>query len=189
MRGGWQRLTPMGAPMNDNSMEGPTMMSNSQGEEYQAMHEGQHGGASLGEGAPVGSTGILDPSLRLYARVSPIDEAIAQTAGMSDQAGGRRRSMSKKHGGRRRSMSKKHGGRRGSMSKKHGGRRRSMSKKHGGRRRSMRRKQGGGATLMPASADAPGMILPASAGAEAGMNPEWRLAANPSSFIPDGVRH
>ena len=152
-------------------MKGPTMMSNAQGEEYQALHEGQHGGASLGEGAPVGSTGILDPSLRTYARVGSLDHAIAETAGMSDQTGGRRR-RSRRHGGRGRSRSRRHGGRRRS--------------RHGGRR-SMRRKHGGG-VLVPASADASGMILPKSAGAEAGMNPEWKLAAQPTAFIPNSVR-
>jgi len=168
MRGGWQRLTPMGTPVNDTSMKGPTMVSDAQGGEYRSMHEGQHGGASLGEGAAVGDTGVLDSSMRVHARVTPIDQALSETAGMRDQSGGRRR--------------------RRSMRKKRGSRRRSMRKKRGSRRRSMRRKHGGG-VLMPASADAHGMILPASAGAEAGMNPEWKLAANPTSFIPHGVRH
>ena len=170
MRGGWQRLNP--ASVNDESMAGPTKMSNAQGPEYDALHEGQHGGG-LGEGAPVGDTGMLDAALRVNARVTPIDNSISAIQGMSDQAGGR-------HGGSRRG-SRRHGGSR----RRNGGSRR---RNGGSKRRTYRKRQGGGSTLMPASADAPGMILPGSAGAERGMNPEWKLAHDPTSFIPNAVK-
>ena len=170
MRGGWQRLNP--ASVNDESMAGPTKMSNAQGQEYDALHEGQHGGG-LGEGAPVGDTGMLDAALRVNARVTPIDNSISAIQGMSDQAGGR-------HGGSRRG-SRRHGGSR----RRNGGSRR---RNGGSKRRTYRKRQGGGSTLMPASADAPGMILPGSAGAERGMNPEWKLAHDPTSFIPNAVK-
>jgi len=184
MRGGWQRLNP--ASVNDESMAGPTKMSNAQGQEYDALHEGQHGGG-LGEGAPVGDTGMLDAALRVNARVTPIDNSISAIQGMSDQAGGR-------HGGSRRG-SRRHGGsrrRNGGSRRRNGGSRRrnggSRRRNGGSKRRTYRKRQGGGSTLMPASADAPGMILPGSAGAERGMNPEWKLAHDPTSFIPNAVK-
>ena len=55
----------------------------------------------------------------------------------------------------------------------------------GGRRRG--RKPRGGMAMMPASADAPGMILPDSQ-TVGGMNPEWHLAKDPTSFIPNSVK-
>jgi len=151
--------------MDDDSMMGPTKMSNAQGQEYQALHEGQHGGAQLGEGAPVGDTGVLDQGLRTFARVTALDHAIGETVGMRDQSGGRRRRTRRKHGGR-----------------KHGGSR----KKHGGRRRRSRRRHSGGGMLNPASAELharSAMILDSSK-TEHGMNPEWKLAHNPNSMAP-----
>ena len=172
MRGGWQKLSP--ASMDDSSMIGPTQMSNAQGQEYQALHKGQHGGAQLVDPAGVssGDQGLLPADLRAVARVTPQDEAIAGIQGMKDQGGGGRRRRSR----RRRSSRKKHGGSR----RKHGGSR----KKHGGSR-----KNGmyGGAVLSPASADAPGLILSEKV-TESGMNPEWKLAHDPTSFVPDAVK-
>jgi hypothetical protein len=54
----------------------------------------------------------------------------------------------------------------------------------GGRRRKQR---GGMAAMMPASADAPGMIMPDSQ-TVGGMNPEWHLAKDPTSFIPNTIK-
>jgi hypothetical protein len=90
-RGGWQRMNP--ANIDDMSMNSPSKLSLAQGGEYDSIHRGQHGGATMGtlQGAPVGSTGVLDSSLRDIARVSTIDQSIAGIQGMSDQSGGRRR--------------------------------------------------------------------------------------------------
>ena len=168
MRGGWQKITLTdAAPVNDTSMATPTKLSGMQGGEYLSAHEGQHGGG-LGAGAPVGDQGLLPAELQNSARVTPTLNALSQISGMSDNpmSGGRRRSR-RRHGG---------------------GSKRRSSKRRSSKRRTHRKRQGGGATLMPASTDAPGMILPGSAGAEAGMNPEWKLAHNPTSFIPDAVR-
>lgn len=148
-RGGWKALSP--ASVSDSSMQGPSQLSTAQGKEYNALHEGQHGGAPL-EGAPVGTTGVLDDSLRATARVTPLDQSVASIQGMSDQSGGARRRS-----------------------------KRSKRSKRGSRR------QGGGMRHMnPSDYSAPTHLL--SSGAEAKalmqMNPEWKLAENPSSFAP-----
>ena len=175
--GGWQTLNPAG--INDKTMMSPSSQSLAQGQDYDKIHMGQHGGAYTPmAGAPINSTGMLDASLREAARVGGIDSSMAAIKGMSDQSGGGRRRSSKhggrrsKNGGRRRS---KHGGRRS----KHGGRR----SKHGGRR-SMR--QRGGNHMRPGDYSGPTLLLPPSmeSKAVAAMNPEWNLAKDPNSFAP-----
>ena len=179
MRGGWQRLHP--ASVDDTSMVGPSKLSGLQGGEYLNAHVNQHGGAAspLVIDAPVGDQGILPDNMREAARVTPIDQSLSAIRGMSDQSGGSRR--------RRRSRNS-----RGRYTKKHGGGRRRRNsrgrytKKHGGGRR--RKMRGGNMPMMvPASADAPGMILPDSQ-TVGGMNPEWHLAKDPTSFIPNSIR-
>ena len=88
-RGGWQNLSPAD-------------LSAAQGTDYKNIHKGQYGGGSL-EGAPVGTTGVLDESLRATARVSTLDNSMSAIQGMSDQScGGRRgRRSRRKHGGSR----------------------------------------------------------------------------------------
>jgi len=115
-----------------------------------------------------------DPSLRSAARLELLDGKLNEIRGMSDQSGGARRKSrrSKKHGGARRKSR--------------------SSKKHGGARRKSRRsskKQGGGAmpAMMPASSDSPGMLVDPKV-TNPTMNPEWELAQDPKSFIPDAVR-
>ena len=162
-KGGAQLVFP--APVENSTYESsfssPSKMMLSQGEEYQSLHAGQHGGAVAinPSPAPPGYTGMLDSNLRGQAWLNPIDESLKSIQGMSDQSGGRRR--------RRRGTSK---------------RRRAPSK----RSRRMR----GGAALSLANAQdfrAPGMLL--SPGQEAaalgGMNPEWKLATDPNSFAPN----
>lgn len=83
-RGGWQNLSPAD-------------LSAAQGTEYKNIHKGQYGGAFTGmEGAPVGTTGVLDESLRATARVSTLDNSVAAIQGMSDQSGGGRRRRSRR---------------------------------------------------------------------------------------------
>lgn len=152
-RGGWQNLSPAD-------------LSAAQGTEYKNIHKGQYGGGSL-EGAPVGTTGVLDESLRTTARVSTLDNSMSAIQGMSDQSGGGRR----RGGYRSHSMS--------TSTRLRGGSRR----KRGGSRCGMR---GGAHALDPADYSAPTHLL--SAGAEAKalmqMSPEWKLAENPLSFAP-----
>jgi hypothetical protein len=148
-RGGWQNLSP-------------SNLSAAQGTEYKAIHKGQYGGAHMSmEGAPVGTTGVLDESLRATARVTPLDESVGAIQGMSDQSGGARRR-----------------GRRGS--------RRKNGACGGGSRRRRRRHSGGGNLAAAADYSAPTHLLSAGAEAKALMeqSPEWSLAKNPSSFAP-----
>jgi len=65
---------------------GPMEMSLGQGKEYLDIHKGQHGGM-----APVGTTGVLDDSLRATARIAVLDQSMQQIQGMSDQSGGGKR--------------------------------------------------------------------------------------------------
>lgn len=141
----------------DNTMESPSQLSTAQGREYDSIHKGQHGGAAL-VGAPVGSTGVLDSSLRDIARVSPIDQAVAGIQGMKDQSGGRRSRKS----------------------------RRSKKSKKSRRSKRSRRQRGGSHSVNPADYNSPGALLPPAMEAKAlmGMNPEWKLAENPNSFAP-----
>lgn len=157
-----------GMAMNPAGVDDKTMLSSSsqslaQGVDYNKIHAGQHGGGMQMMGAPVGTTGVLDSSLRSAARIGPLDDSVAAIQGMKDQSGGRRR-----------------GGRRG----RRGGKKSKKSKK--GRRRNTRR-QYGGANSNPADVSAPGMLLSPAMESKAlmGMNTaEWKLAANPTSFAP-----
>jgi hypothetical protein len=134
-----------------------------QGNEYQSLHEGQHGGAASFNTAPAppGYTGVLEDGLRGQAFLNPLDQSVQAIQGMSDQAGGRRRGGRKGKGTRRGRKNKKT--RRGRM-------------------------RGGAAVSLAGAQDfgAPGMLL--SPGQEAaalgGMNPEWKLASDPNAFTP-----
>jgi len=159
MRGGWQRMSPAG--VNDNTMMGPSQLSYAQGREFNGIHAEQHGGGHL-QGAPVGTTGMLDSSLRADARVSPTDDSIGAIQGMSDQSGGYRRK------GRSRRSKRSKRSKRGS-------------------KRSRRSMRGGAMPLMtPSDYHAPGHLLSPSMESKAlmAMNPEWKLAENPGSFAP-----
>jgi hypothetical protein len=179
-------------------MQGPSLASAAQGQEYAALHRAQHGGAavSLASSAPVGYTGMLDDSLRAVARIGPLDASVAQIQGLSDQSGGarRRRGYTLKRAmrnfrygfmhpvrtGRRVARGVTRGLKRGlkRATKYRGGSRRSRSRRS--------RSQGGGAVGPMADYASPGTLLsPAQeARALAGMNPEWRLAADPKAFAP-----
>jgi len=142
-----------------------------QGGEYDKMHIKQHGGGDL-EGAPVGTTGVLDSSLRGAAHLDPLDKSFAGIQGMSDQAGGgrRRKGRSSRRNNMRRSS------RRNNM------RRSSRRNQMGGKRR----RQRGGTYLNPADISTPGTLLPDGMAQKAlsGMNPEWKLAQDPQAFAP-----
>ena len=154
-RGGWQTINP--ADVGNSSMAGPSQLSGAQGTEYKEMHKGQYGGGAPLEGAPVGTTGVLDDSLRATARVSPLDNSVAAIQGMSDQSGGRRRR------------------------KRRGSKKRSSRKRRGSRRR-----HSGGGALNPSDYSASTHLLSPAAESKAlmQMSPEWKLAENPASFAP-----
>lgn len=64
----------------------PMALSLGQGKDYLDIHKSQHGGM-----APVGTTGVLDDSLRATARIGVLDQSMQQIQGMSDQSGGGKR--------------------------------------------------------------------------------------------------
>jgi hypothetical protein len=188
-------MTPAG--LSDNSMLESGKMSLAQGRDYLSHHTAQHGGM-----APVGYTGVLDDSLRATARVGVLDESMGAIQGMSDQSGGgKRRGMTmkkmkcKKCGqmmkrGRKGMKCKKCGGtmvKCGGGKMMYGGKKRMTMKMKKGKK-GTRRMRGGFAYALSQAQDysAPGMLLsPAGeARALAGMNPEWKLATDPSAFAP-----
>ena len=184
------------APVNDTSMNSASNLSHAQGKEYATLHANQHGGASvsLAAAAPVGYTGMLDESLRATARIGPIDASMAEIQGMSDQSGGGRRRRARRS--RRRGTMKQamRNFRYGFMHPVRTTRRvgrnvtralKRALKRGGSRRRGMR--GGAGSAIGPMGDYAsPGMLLSPAQEARAlmGMNPEWRLAADPKAFAP-----
>ena len=175
--GGWVVLNP--ADINDTTMQSAGKLNLAQGGEYNKMHANQHGGGVL-EGAPVGTTGVLDSSLRGAAHLDPLDKSLAGIQGMSDQAGGGRRRSSRKG----RKASRRSASRRSSRKGRKASRRSAYRK---GRRSSRRsRRQRGGMYLNPSDVSTPGTLLPDGMAQKAigGMNPEWKLAENPMAFAP-----
>jgi len=153
--------------MNSPSMNSPSMNSTSMNSPSTNMNMPPMNNSStnipprmpnqMGGVAPVGDSGVLDSNLRESARLGPLDQSFQEIAGMTDQAGGRRRR------------------RKGRKSRK--------SRKGGRSRRKMR---GGSSALMAASTNANPMLLDgrSSSSAVTEMNPEWKLAENPNSFAP-----
>ena len=203
----WSRRQSGGvAPVDDTSTYGPSLLSRAQGQDYLNIHRAQHGGAavSLAAAAPVGYTGVLDDNLRAFARVTPLDTANAAIQGMSDQSGGGRRRRGRKgvSRGARKAFTrrlKKIKVRLAKLMKKLTKRRRQFVKtakpsrffkafQRRMSRRGRRGHRGGGGYQYTNQADygAPGMLLSPGQERQAmmGMNPEWKLAADPQSFAP-----
>jgi hypothetical protein len=179
-RGG---MAPLQGPESD-VMASPSKQMLAQGKDFAQIHSAQHGGAavSLANSAPVGDTGVLDQSLRGFARVGGLDSSMQEIQGMSDQSGGGRRKKGKK-------SRKSRKGRKGSRRMMYGGTRKCKGKSRKSRksRRSSRRMMYGGAqSVSPSDYGAPGMLLSPDQEARAlgGMNPEWRLAGDPRAFTP-----
>lgn len=171
----------MPAPVNDNSMNGPSNMSLNQGQQYADFHKNQHGGSLVGGPYPgiVTEQSLIPANMAASARVAPLNAALNEIRGMSDQAGGRRRRRNTMRKGRKnRKNSRKN--RRNTMRKGRKNRKNTM------RRNRRRNNMMGGAVLNPASVSAPGLLLPSGLEAKAvsGMNAEWRLAENPRAFAP-----
>ena len=174
------------ASVNDTSMNASSRLSLAQGGDYQTIHAKQHGGM-----APVGYTGVLDDSLRATARVAVLDESMGAIQGMSDQAGGGRK---KKYTHKNiMAMLKK-------MKKQNGGSAKKRSRSSQKRSfthadiikmvKALRNQKGGSNNLSQAQDySAPGMLLSPSAEARAlgGMNPEWKLASDPTAFVPNRI--
>jgi hypothetical protein len=176
-------MAPLQGP-ESNFMASASKQMLAQGKDFAQIHSAQHGGAavSLANSAPVGYTGVLDQSLRGFARVGGLDNSMQEIQGMSDQSGGGRRKSRKSR--------KSRNGRKGSRRMMYGGTRKDKSKSRKGKgksRRSSRRMMYGGAqSVSPSDYGAPGMLLSPDQEARAlgGMNPEWRLAGDPRAFTP-----
>ena len=180
------------APVNNTSMSPMSAQSLAQGGDYLSLHKGQYGGSSCGaplmrggaavslaSSAPVGYTGMLDDSLRGAARIAPLDHSISAVQGMRDQAGGARRRRGSRKGSRK-------GSRRGRTVRRSTKMVRKSLLKAMARLRRLSRKMRGGAAMQPADYGSPGMLLSGADEAKAmmGMNPEWKLAADPAAFAP-----
>jgi hypothetical protein len=180
--GGQQTINP--ADVGNSSMQEPSQLSTAQGKEFSAIHAEQHGGAAPLEGAPVGSTGVLDAGLRDVARVSFLDRSIGAIQGMSDQSGGAKRSKRSKSSKRSKRSKRSKGSRRRNT---RGGGQPQIGATAGNYIPQDRTRGGGAVDLEPADYSSPTHLLPPSAEAKAlmQMNPEWQLASNPKSFAPN----
>ena len=138
----------------NSSMSGMNSSMNSSMPPMPQMNSSMSGGVG-----PVGDQGLLDPSLRGSAHLATLDRSFNEIAGMTDQAGGRRR---------RRKRSTK----RGRKSRK------THRRKSHRRRRHMR---GGDAPVSNST-----MLLGGEQAQAAvnGMNPEWKLVEDASAFNP-----
>jgi hypothetical protein len=185
----------MPASVGDDSLRGPSNMSLAQGQQFASFHANQHGGALSGGPYPgvVTEEALISPQMAISARTAPLNAALNEIRGMSDQAGGfiPIRSFGKRKN-RKNTMRKGRKGRKNTRKN----RRNNMSMRKGRKNRrnnmmSMRRRRNnmnmmGGAVLAPAMTSAPGLLLPSGLEAKAvsGMNAEWKLAENPRAFAP-----
>jgi hypothetical protein len=157
--------------VNGDMMKPMMNQSLAQGNQFANMHANQHGGAALDAGPFPGAVteqSMLPQNLQAAARVAPLNAALSAIANMKDpgQAGGARK-------GRKASKKAKKAKKTKKASRK-------ASKKS--------RKQRGGAAYdsNPAPFGGPSMLLDSATMGKAlsGMNAEWKLAENPSSFAP-----
>jgi len=110
---------------------------------------------------PLGVTNsTLEGPMIAAARTGPLDAAIAQTQGMSDQSGGRRR------------------GKKGKKANRKSQKNRNVSR----RRRNMRGGAHGPYTGSPLTADS--MLLPSGLEKSAQLNSDWDAARNPNYWAP-----
>jgi len=169
MRGGESSPASTGG----NPMAAMVAQSLAQGQQFASMHAKQHGGAALDAGPFPGAVteqALIPANLMNAARVAPLNSALTAIANMKDpgQAGGARRRKGRK-------MSKK--ARKGSK----------KSRKTSRKSRKTRKMRGGAAyDSNPAPFGGPSMLLDSSQMGKAlsGMNAEWKLAEDPSSFAP-----
>jgi len=183
--GGTQMFAP--APL-EYSLSGSSPSNNNlaQGNQYASFHTKQHGGMAPYPGGVMDT--VLPQDLQASARVLPLGGYLADVQHLRDpgqaaQAGGRRRRTRNSRG---RFTAKRRGSKR---SRKTRGSKRSRKTraKRNSRGRFLKMRGGSAVSLTNASDyGAPGMLLPSSAETKAvsGMNPEWKLAADPTSFAP-----
>jgi len=175
--------SPLGQSLAGSS---PSSANLAQGGQYASFHANQHGGMAPYPGGVTDT--VLPQDLQASARVLPLGGYLADVQHLRDpgqaaQAGGRRRRTRNSRG---RFTAKRRGSKR---SRKTRGSKRSRKTraKRNSRGRFLKMRGGSAVSLTNASDyGAPGMLLPSSAETKAvsGMNPEWKLAADPTSFAP-----
>jgi hypothetical protein len=166
----------------------PAGINLAQGQQFAAYHANQHGGQAPFPSAVVDST--LPKDLAASARLLPLDAAFAEIRQFGPEAdlkGGSRRKGRK--GRKTRKGRKGSRKQRGGLYRWGGGGRRSTAFQNmlGGRRSAFQNMMGGSAQDMTHPmdvADEGKMLIPPSLQAQAGLNPEWKLAENPTSFNP-----
>ena len=174
---------------------GPMNLNLAQGQQFASYHANQHGGSGPYAFGPypgaVNEPSFLPQELVASAHLLPLQRAfedIKQFGPQSDLTGGGRRSASGFRGGA--GFVPWGGGRRSASGFKGG--RRSASTVKGGRRsyKGGRRSYKGGSyqdLSMPMDiAESSKMLISPQLQQQAGLNPEWKLAENPSSFDPIG---
>ena len=175
--------SPLGLSLAGSS---PSNNNLAQGNQYASFHTNQHGGMAPYPGGVTDT--VLPQDLQASARVLPLGGYLADVQHLRDpgqaaQAGGRRRRTRNSRG---RFTAKRRGSKR---SRKTRGSKRSRKTraKRNSRGRFLKMRGGSAVSLTNASDyGAPGMLLPSSAETKAvsGMNPEWKLATDPTSFAP-----
>jgi hypothetical protein len=144
----------------------PSRMSLGQGEDYEQLHQGQHGGSAPYPASLQGEQ-LITAEMRGPAMTDTLDRALQQVAGLRDppnDGGSAMPSTAMQQGaGRRRRRTQRRKGRKSQR------RRKSMHR---------RRQQKGGMVLGYASVNSPGMLLSSQRQySEAGLNPDYRGAA------------
>jgi hypothetical protein len=185
------------APVN-YANPGPMNLSLAQGKQFDAYHASQHGGAVAYGPYPgaVTEPSMLPANLVGPAHLLPLNAAFAeirQFGPESDLKGGaRRRSRKNRKSSKsrkaRKGSRKAHRKQRGGVLVRWGGGSRKSRKGSRKSRKGGRKAYKGGAYAelrfpMPVG-DETKMLIPPQLQAQAGLNPEWKLAENPLSFAP-----
>jgi hypothetical protein len=184
----------MPSPVGDASMKGPMDMSLAQGQQFADYHKNQHGGFLSGGPYPgvVTEESLIPANMALSARTAPLNAALNEIKGMSDQAGGKRRRRNSMRKRKNNAMSMRKRKNNAMSLRKRKNNTMSLRKRKNNamsmRRRKNRRNNNmmGGAVFSPALTSSPSVLLPSGLEAKAvsGMNAEWKLAENPRSFAP-----
>jgi hypothetical protein len=181
-RKGTRKYKGGSAPVN-YSNPGPMNLNLAQGKQFADYHMGQHGGEYGSYPGAVSEASLLPSDLIASAKLLPLNAAFAEIRGMTDQAGGKRRKAKKSRKTKKSRKAKK--------SRKTKKSRKASRKQRGGLYRfggGARRYKGGSYAEMryPMPVGEEGkMLIPANLQAQAGLNPEWKLAENPMSFAPN----
>jgi len=188
--GGSEMMERAGAgPMGGSEMMAGEMMA---GEMDMAPPSMPMTGSMQGGAAPLADAlsgaPLLPEGMHASARIAALDKHFDAIKGMSDMDGGRRRrrrSASRKASRKGRKASRKasrSANRKASRSASRKGRKASRSANRKGRKASRRTRQRGGAALNPADIGAEPMLLKDYSGA--GLNAEWKVAADPDAYKP-----